>query len=225
MGTNDASPMRILALEFSSDRRSVAVSNDGAVAEAHTLKGGRTTPALGLIRQALEAAHLEMEQIQWIAVGLGPGSYTGIRAAIATAQGWNLARQTRLLGISSVHAMVHEAMTRGMTGIIHPVLSAQRGEFHLGHWQIGHGTCREISPLRIVSAQEVEALRLRNAVLVGPDEANPVVQIHPMAKCLAAMASKRLDESAPTEEPLVPIYLRETMFVKAVSTCPPGINP
>ena len=45
------------------------------------------------------------EAIEAIAVGLGPGSYTGIRAAIALAQGWQLAREVKTLGVSSVAAM------------------------------------------------------------------------------------------------------------------------
>ena len=207
--------MKILALEFSSNRRSAALSHEGSVVEAHTVAGGRATSALALIKQALAEAQIRMEDVQWIVVGLGPGSYTGIRAAIATAQGWNLARQTPLLGISSVHAMAHEAMTRSLTGPIHPVINAQRGEFHLGHWQIAHGRCHEVSPLRIATAEELAMLRQRNAILVGPDETSPLHQIHPTAKSLAEVARNRLAESPPVFEPLVPIYLRETSFVKA----------
>jgi len=59
------------------------------------------TRALGMIESVLREAGLEREQIDVIAVGLGPGSYTGIRTALSIAQGWQLARGVKLLGISS----------------------------------------------------------------------------------------------------------------------------
>ena len=52
-----------------------------------------------MIESALAEAKIEREQIEVIAVGLGPGSYTGIRAAISVAQGWQLARGVKLLGV------------------------------------------------------------------------------------------------------------------------------
>ena len=44
-----------------------------------------------MIEEALREAGLEREQIEVLAVGLGPGSYTGIRVALSLAQGWQLA--------------------------------------------------------------------------------------------------------------------------------------
>src|SRR5688572_23493699 len=93
--------MKILALEFSSERRSVAVVENGDVlGEAHE-QGGKHTRAFPLIEQALAAACIEREQIECVAVGLGPGSYMGIRIAIAIAQGWQLARGVKTAGVKS----------------------------------------------------------------------------------------------------------------------------
>ncbi|HXE43306.1 MAG TPA: tRNA (adenosine(37)-N6)-threonylcarbamoyltransferase complex dimerization subunit type 1 TsaB, partial [Candidatus Baltobacteraceae bacterium] len=93
--------MSILAIEFSSEQRSVAVMRGDSVFEA-VETGGRSTAAFAMIEKVLADAKIEREEIETIAVGLGPGSYTGIRAAIAIAQGWQLAREIKLIGISSV---------------------------------------------------------------------------------------------------------------------------
>jgi len=53
---------------------------------------GQDVPPLRLVERALAEAKVERGQIECVAVGLGPGSYTGIRGAIALAQGWQLAR-------------------------------------------------------------------------------------------------------------------------------------
>src|SRR6516225_168365 len=109
--------MTILALEFSSERRSVALARGGTVlAEAVEQTGGRGTNALGLIEKALADANIAREEIGVIAVGLGPGSYTGIRAAIAVAQGWQLARDIKLLGVSSMESLAAQARAEKMSG-------------------------------------------------------------------------------------------------------------
>src|SRR5271154_5183469 len=108
--------MMILALEFSSARRSVAVARAGVVLSEAEATGGRATNAFGLIEQALAASQTRREEIEVVAVGVGPGSYTGIRAAIAVAQGWQLARGIKLLGISSVEAIAARAQAEKFFG-------------------------------------------------------------------------------------------------------------
>jgi len=96
--------MKILALEFSSSQRSVAVVQPGEFHEAV----GSNEP-FAMIEDALREAKCEREQIDCIAVGIGPGSYTGIRSAISIAQGWQLARSIKILGISSTECLAAQA--------------------------------------------------------------------------------------------------------------------
>src|ERR1051325_8252896 len=79
-----ASSMKILALEFSSPRRSVAAMNslEGTAHEV-VASGPGATRWDEMMGAALREAKLEREQIECVAVGIGPGSYTGIRTAIA----------------------------------------------------------------------------------------------------------------------------------------------
>src|SRR4030095_14345365 len=127
--------MKILALEFSSAQRSVAVLEANLPTNPATLSEivegeGRMTNALPLVEHSLLEAGLELEQIDCLAVGIGPGSYTGIRSAIALAQGWQLARAIKLLAISSVECIAEEARLLGLRGRTHIVVDAQRNEFY-----------------------------------------------------------------------------------------------
>ena len=205
--------MTILALEFSSARRSVAVARAGAVLAESVAEGGRATHAFGLIEQALTAAKARREEINIVAVGLGPGSYTGIRAAIAVAQGWQLAREVGLLGISSVAAIVRQAQAEQRFGQVRIVVDAQRGEFYLAAWEISATQRREISPLKIVSAAEIEQHRQAGDRLIGPAAADPADRLVPGAAALAQLADGCCDFMA--GEALAPVYLRATNFVKA----------
>ena len=203
--------MTILAFEFSSAQRSVALARDGIVlAEAAETGGYRVTNALGLTEKVLAHAGIRREEVEAIAVGLGPGSYTGIRAAIALAQGWQLARAVKLLGVSSVEVLAAQAQAEKIFGRVNVVIDAQRGEFYLSAWEISAAARKEITPLKIASAAEIEALKTAGEICVGP-EAGKV--LFPSAAMLAQLASPRADFVS--GEKLEPIYLRETTFVKA----------
>jgi tRNA threonylcarbamoyladenosine biosynthesis protein TsaB len=203
--------MTILALEFSSEQRSVALARDGVVlstAIEHT--GGRATNAFGLIGQVLAGANLAREEIEVIAIGLGPGSYTGIRAAIAVAQGWQLARGVKLIGISSAETLAAQAQAQRISGRVTVVIDAQREEFYRATWMISGATREEIVPLQIVTATEIISLRAAGEVLVGPEMET---RLFPHAATVAQLATGRTDFSA--GEMLEPIYLRAVNFVKA----------
>jgi len=203
--------MIVLALEFSSDRRSAALARGGSIlAEAVEQTTDRTTHALRLVEQVLAAAKLSREEIEVIAVGLGPGSYTGIRAAIAMAQGWQLARRIKLLGINSVEAMAAQAQAEKIFGRTHFAVDAQRGEFYLAGWEISEGERREILPLQIVPAAAMISPKNADEICLGPEQER---KFFPTAAALARLAAGRQDFVQGCQ--LVPIYLRETAFVKS----------
>jgi tRNA threonylcarbamoyl adenosine modification protein YeaZ len=218
--------MICLALECSTSRRSVAVARNGQLLAEAVHAAGRDTPLFGLIADVLTRAELAPTDLECIVVGLGPGSYTGVRIAIATAQGWEFAQGVRLLGIPSVEATAHRARRLGHRGRTVVVTDAHRGECYVAEYELGPEPSPEslIAPLRIASKPEVEALRSAGARIVGPD-LEPLgihaEEIFPDAAALAELANDRTDFLA--AEQLEPVYLRSTTFVKAPAprTLPP----
>jgi tRNA threonylcarbamoyladenosine biosynthesis protein TsaB len=203
--------MTILAFEFSSEQRSVALARDGIVlSEAVETGGYRVTNAFGLIEKVLAAANLSRDGIEVVAVGLGPGSYTGIRAAIAIAQGWQLARGVKLLGISSAECLAAQAQAGKIFGRVNAVMDAQRGEFYLAGWEISESARAEVSPLKIVAAADIAARKSAGEMCVGPEMERA---LFPSAAMVAWLAAGRTDFVA--GEKLEPVYLREVSFVKA----------
>ena len=189
----------------------MALARDSVVlAEAVEQTGGRGTNALGLIGQVLAAAKISRAEIEAIAVGLGPGSYTGIRAAIAVAQGWQLAREVKLLGVSSAEALAVQAQAGKIFGRVNVVIDAQRNEFYLAAWEISERSRVAVTPLRLVTAAEMETRRADGETLVGPEQA---AALFASAAMVARLAVGRTDFTA--GERLEPIYLREANFVKA----------
>ena len=186
------------------------------VREVIETSAGHAMQPFGMIEGALEQAGVGRDEIKCIVVGLGPGSYTGIRAAIALAQGWQLAQDVKLLGISSVEACAAQAQADGLRGTINVIVDAQRGEFYLATWEISEAGLSESEPLRIVSRDVVQARVDVGEVVIGPEVKHWFPSgkiIFPRAETLAKLAAARSDFVS--ADKLEPIYLRETTFVKA----------
>jgi len=214
--------MKILAVEFSSPVRNVAVVQSGGGSPPLLLgRAGETSGhrALGLVEEALQRANCQREEIEAIAVGLGPGSYTGIRGAIALAQGWQLGRGVGLIGVSSVECLAARAEEEKMFGPVNIIIDAQRNEFYLARYEIGPGAWRDVEGLRVASFSEIETLARRGERLLGPGAAEwfaTAQTLYPEAAILGRLACDRRDFVA--AEKLAPIYLRETTFKKAPPT-------
>jgi len=207
----------VLALEFSSDRRSVAVVRSGVVLAESAQTSGRSTRVFSLISEALQRARLTPVDVDTLAVGVGPGSYTGIRLAISVVQGWSLAgREPRTLSVGSFEVLAAE-----ISGPAWVVADAQRGEWAVAPVDEG----RVLKAARLLSAADVVTLA-RTARVIGPE----VVQalgvgetLYPTARTLGVLAEARGAVVLP--EALAAVYLRAAAFVKAPLTRSiPGIT-
>jgi len=208
--------MKILALEFSSYRRSVAVAQISENGKVNVLGSPEETDfrevsGLMLVDRALEKAGLKPADISIVAVGLGPGSYTGIRSAIAIAQGWQLGRGLKAVGVSSTLCLAEEARRHGLSGEVTMVVDAQRGDVYLETYRLGSEGYSVAQPLRITPRDAI----LTGAQVIGPEAskfATNATDLCPTAEALAALVDPGAAGSA---EQLEPVYLRETTFVKA----------
>jgi len=201
--------MKILALEFSSPVRSVAVGGDVTKRGCAEESGSRETKPLALIDAALTQAKISREEIECIAVGLGPGSYAGIRIAIAIAQGWQLARGVKLLGTGSANCVAAQLHARGDRGILNVVIDAQRGELFAARYELG-SAWKKISDFALLTAEE-QARRVKAGELMARPDMDE--RAAPNAEMLASLAAQHTNFV--TASQLEPIYLRKAEFVKA----------
>ena len=100
--------MTILGVEFSAPERSVALRRDGVLAEA-TEAGGRHTAALGMIEKVLAETGVARGEIDTLVVGLGPGSYTGLRVGLMAAKTLAYATGAPLIGFDSLESIARNA--------------------------------------------------------------------------------------------------------------------
>ena len=206
---NAALSMKILALEFSSSQRGVAVTEGNSVLGTVATDNLKTSP-LSLINKALQKARLDRATIEVIALGIGPGSYTGIRSAIATAQGWQLARNIDLLPIPSDEILAANAAANGQRGETHFIIDAQRHEYYHTTWNLTEDNQSKTTPLHIITVTAAAELKA-----FGPDSAGlpSCESLFPDAAILAQLAAGRTDFQP--GEIIEPIYLRPIEFTKA----------
>jgi len=208
--------MKILAVEFSSERRGVAICSGGVVRGRAEESGGRTARAFSLIERALNEAKMEREDIECLAVGLGPGSYAGIRSAISLAQGWQVARDIRVLGIGTMECLAAQAQASKLSGVVNMVIDAQRNEFYFASYELATDARRVVEPLRLLTFDEAAARCAKGTTLVWPDLVGRFLGsrvLLPDAATLGLLAATRADFVS--ADKLEPVYLRETTFVKA----------
>jgi len=100
--------MLILALESSTDAGSVALWRDGLLGERHCPPGQPSSATLlPLVSSLLDETGLTFADLDAIAFGAGPGSFTGLRVACGAAQGLAFPRRLPLLPVGTLAAMAH----------------------------------------------------------------------------------------------------------------------
>ncbi len=100
---------------------------------------GHATRLLALIAELLEAAGGDWPDIDRIAVGVGPGTFTGLRIGIATARALGQARGIPLVGVSTLRSLAlnaHSAPVGGDVRAVLGVLDARRGEVFAAGWRL-----------------------------------------------------------------------------------------
>jgi tRNA threonylcarbamoyladenosine biosynthesis protein TsaB len=102
--------MRILALETSTEYCSVALWQDGTLQERSELVGQKHSEVLlPMLDSLLGEAGMKLADIEGIAFGAGPGSFTGVRIACGVAQGLALGAGLPVAGICTLQALAQAA--------------------------------------------------------------------------------------------------------------------
>lgn len=126
----------ILNLETSTHNCSVAIAREGdlvSLAEEHSPQYIHSEKLHLFIERALREAHIGPEQLAAVAVGRGPGSYTGLRIGVAAAKGFCYALGIPLLAADGLQLMVDDFLThtRPAEGsLLIPLLDARRMEVY-----------------------------------------------------------------------------------------------
>ncbi len=190
-----------VAIESSSRSASVAVRADGRILQAE-LSSTRAhasdlLPALDGLVRALGRTPREIEAVY---VGLGPGSYTGLRVGIATALGIVRSTGAALVGIGSFEVLLWERLRPGETGGV--LLDGRSGGFYHGRYARRQDGLEPLLAPAILPEAEARARAAGDGRSFGVDDP-------PRASALLELGAARLAREGPMRPADVqPLYLR-----------------
>lgn len=211
-----------IALDTSTRTPSIAVRSRGLLVE-RSLQPERShaSDLLPALEQALSELEARPAEIELVAVGLGPGSFTGLRVGIATARG--LARSTGagLIGLPSGEIIAQRRLEAGQEAL--HIQDARGGTFYVSHFaRDAAGQVRSVAPARLALPDELgEILSALPAAQLWADQGAlqlleqrawreaSLCDPRPQASCLLEIAEKRAQTAdwTPSTE-LEPLYLR-----------------
>lgn len=218
--------MKLLAVETSTERCSVALAHDGALDVAEVDAGQRHSQLLnGMIIDLLGSHGLTMLDVEGLAFGSGPGSFTGLRIGCSVVQGMALGLGRLVAPVGTLEALAEQAGTACPDADhIITALDARMGETYFAAWTRAGGRWQAVVAPCLVRAGALPTLPDAGWVAIGSAfDRHEYVSAHfaaqvgltlanrlPSAREVAALGVRIFarGEAVPPEEAL-PLYIRD----------------
>jgi tRNA threonylcarbamoyladenosine biosynthesis protein TsaB len=217
--------VKLLGIETSGRVGSVALSLDGRI-DSREIANARaqTEGLLTVVDELLAGAGLEVADLDGIAFGRGPGSFTGLRVAAAVAQGLAAPARVPLLPVSSLLCLAQRAWRSERAERTVACVDAHMGEIYWGEFELRGGVVVAAGAERLGAPSELAPPSGQAWVAVGSGFAAqrealaPVLakaqrvlpELEPAAEDLFATAAEALASGRATSpRDALPVYLRE----------------
>jgi len=207
--------MVFAAFETSSEWCSVALCMRGEIRSLERRAGHRHSElALPMLERLLADAGLTAAQLEAVAFGAGPGSFTGLRIACGLAQGLALARDLPVLGVSSLEAIAQEAGAARVVACV----DARMREVYFAALEKNGMRWREVISTRCIAPEAAprppghDWLGAGNgfAVYGNLGLSRVLPEVHPTACAVAELASPRLAAGEGVDAAAAaPMYVRD----------------
>lgn len=196
-----------LALDTSNQYCSITVQAHGKILARHELSEQKhSAMILPMVRELLASADVTLADLDAIVVGVGPGGFTGVRLAVAVAQGLAFAMNKPVLAHSSLEAMAVAAFALGYLEVI-VGMDARMQQVYWAHYQFIDGQLHtRIAPSLddvVVFAEHIRVLQEPCAVVGNAHQA--FAEVAQMCVQNNHVNIAEIDHSAPHAEHLLPV--------------------
>jgi tRNA threonylcarbamoyl adenosine modification protein YeaZ len=161
--------MRILGIDTTSKFLALGIYDQGKVCEYNVELGVRHSRLLmPAIKRILDALAWRVDEINYLACGLGPGSFTGIRLGLATIKGLSYSLNKLIIGISTLDILAQGAQNL-VSGeeVLVPAIDAKRGLIYCSIYKIESGCLKRKSPYMLLSEDDFLHKVKDKAVIFG----------------------------------------------------------
>lgn len=142
----------LLAIEAASDSCSVALLDSQSNSTIQRLEPAprmHSKLLYPMLNELMAEAGVKPINLDAVVFGKGPGSFTGLRIAAATAQGIGYANDIPLIGISTLQAMAQQALAENGTEKVFSIMDARMNELYLGCYEEHQGLMKGVMPDQI----------------------------------------------------------------------------
>lgn len=159
--------MRLLAIDTSTKFLSLGVYDDGKIYEYNLEVGPKLSSLLTvIIDKSLKALDLKVNDFDYFACGLGPGSFTGLRVGLSAMKGLSWSLNKPLIGVPTLELLAMN--TPGNSDkLIVPVIDAKRNLIYSCFYRNSGGKLKKISPYLLVAKDELLKKIKSSCVMTG----------------------------------------------------------
>lgn len=221
--------MIVLAIDLSSPQAGIALLENDRTLASRTwpLPRGGGQDLVGQIRILLKEADIAITAIDLFAAGRGPGNYSGMRAAITTAESLALPAGNPVVAVSTGLTMAAQLITEKQLAYVTIVGDARRDTFWSAGFTAGpNGIPTQEKQWNLLTQNELQDL-LASGSAVGSWESERLALFLPQEKCHNHLHLNELPNPVWTArlallthqglipaEPLTPIYLHPAVMVR-----------
>ena len=223
--------MKILAIETASDACSAALLIDNEIIDYFQIaprEHGRLI--LSMVDGLLNEADIKLQQLDALAFGRGPGSFTGVRMATGVIQGLAFATDLPVAPISTLAALAQQERNKASEKVVYAALDARMGEVYWCEYIVVNDVLTSMCDEVVAAPGKIQVEQGRSAFGIGSgwktyaNELTQLVQANelvvlpdalPRAKEVAQLAVNAVNnEQTVKAENALPVYLRDNVAKK-----------
>ncbi len=147
--------MKILAFDSTAKIASVAVLEDERLLGIYNIDNGLTQSELLLpmAENLLKSLRLTFDDIELLAVSVGPGSFTGVRIGVSLVKGIAFGKNIPCAAVSTLEALAENM--RGLDGLLVPAMDARRGQLYTAIFRSQGGKLERLTDDMAISVTEL----------------------------------------------------------------------
>lgn len=152
--------MRVLGIETATIACAASLSVDGTIVARRHLhqKNVHAETLMGMVADVLEESGRELNDLDVIAVSIGPGSFTGLRIGLSVAKGLAYAREMRIVSVPTLEALANAALPavpKEEGYFVLPMLDARRDEVYYQLFDVKDGGLQPCQTERGITINDV----------------------------------------------------------------------
>jgi len=222
--------LKVLALDAATESLSVAISADNSkecVSHFEVCPQEHSQKILPLVESLLKKDNIKLKDLDVIAFGRGPGSFTGVRISVAITQGLAFSANLPVIGISTLQTMAQQAIDDTGAKNVYAAIDARMSEVYFAHYCADENGIAKLIDKEIVIKPELLTLECAEAVAVGTgfetySSLHQTDNIHflsditlPNAKYMLKIAKQMHDKGeCVSASQAQPMYVRDTVTWK-----------